>query len=179
MKPYIETYSGREFWFMDPSEDDISIEDIAAALSKICRFTGHTKKFYSVAEHSINVSQLCSPEEALAGLLHDAAETYLGDIASPIKQYLFDYHKWENNILEKIFNKYDLTYPPSYEVKQADAIALKSEAFHLMETRGRGWDIPGDVLFTPKCWTPEQAEENFLAEFTYLRMELLRKKHNE
>ena len=79
------TYTGKEFYPLDPNPADIDIKDIAHALSNCCRFAGHIKSFYSVAQHSVIVSELCEPENALAGLLHDASEAYLSDIARPVK----------------------------------------------------------------------------------------------
>jgi hypothetical protein len=70
----ITTFSDVRFWPLLPNPDDIRIEDIAHALSNQCRFAGHAREFYSVAEHCVRVSQLCRPEEALWGLLHDASE---------------------------------------------------------------------------------------------------------
>src|ERR1035441_1601867 len=82
----ITTFSGVRFWPLIPNPADIRIEDIAHALSNQCRFGGHTREFYSVAEHSVRVSQLCTPENALWGLLHDASEAYLSDVTAPITE---------------------------------------------------------------------------------------------
>ncbi|MEM4379972.1 MAG: hypothetical protein QXL01_04720, partial [Thermoplasmatales archaeon] len=86
MEPWIETYSGKKFDYLAQSELDI--EDIAHALSNLCRFNGHTRVFYSVAEHSVNVSSMVPPELKIAALLHDAAEAYIGDVPSPLKQLI-------------------------------------------------------------------------------------------
>jgi hypothetical protein len=83
---WIQTYSGRQFWPLDPRVEDVHLEDIAHALSNVCRYTGHVREFYSVAEHSVHVSWSCEPEDALWGLLHDASEAYLADMARPVKQ---------------------------------------------------------------------------------------------
>src|SRR4051794_15527189 len=82
---WITTFSRRQFWPLDPHSDEIHIEDIAHSLSQQCRFGGHSRSFYSVAQHSCLVSALCKANDALWGLLHDASEAYLGDIPRPLK----------------------------------------------------------------------------------------------
>jgi len=88
MNAWIQTISGRKFPLAEPDPNQIDIEDIAHALSMLCRFNGHCTQFYSVAEHSMHVSHEISNDLALAGLLHDAAEAYLGDVPSPLKKEL-------------------------------------------------------------------------------------------
>jgi len=99
LEPWIETYTGKKLYFLEPKPEQIDIEDIATALSNECRFGGHTKSFYSVAEHSILVATICPAPLALVGLLHDASEAYLRDIASPIKQYLANYKELEEKLM--------------------------------------------------------------------------------
>src|ERR1039458_2829532 len=82
----IRTYSGLIFWPLNPDPALIRIEDIAHSLAHQCRFGGHSRVFYSVAQHSVRVSEICATEDALWGLLHDASEAYLVDVPAPLKQ---------------------------------------------------------------------------------------------
>ncbi len=81
----MQTFSRTMFYPLDPHPEDVHIVDIAHALANICRFGGHAKRFYSVAQHSVLVSRIVEPEDALHGLMHDAAEAYVGDVVRPIK----------------------------------------------------------------------------------------------
>lgn len=92
---WIQMHSGIAFWPMDPRADEVRLEDIAHSLSLLCRFGGHCSRFYSVAEHSVHVARLCSPEVALWGLLHDASEAYVVDLPRPIKRQLPEYAEIE------------------------------------------------------------------------------------
>jgi 5'-deoxynucleotidase YfbR-like HD superfamily hydrolase len=106
----IKTYSGNQISFTSPSIEDINIEDIAQGLSNLCRFTGQCV-FYTVAEHSIKVAQLVGCVErksALAGLMHDATEAYLGDVSSPLKGMLPDYKIIEDRMWKIIATKFNL-----------------------------------------------------------------------
>lgn len=82
---FILTHTGKQFYPMTPRPEDICIEDIAHALSMICRFTGHVNEFYSVAQHCVIASNLVPDAHALGALLHDASEAYLCDVAKPVK----------------------------------------------------------------------------------------------
>lgn len=149
----IRTFTGRYVDPFDPKPDDIVIEDIAHALSNLCRFGGHTKRFYSVAEHSVLCAMLVPGEHKLAALLHDASEAYLVDIPTPIKNRLPGYVKAEDRLMKVIADKFGFQYPFSAEVKEADRGALALEWKHRVFRVG----LDGA--------TPEEAEDVFLKNY--------------
>lgn len=132
----ILTASGQYVDLLKPQADTIVPIDIATGLSNICRFGGHTSAFYSVAQHCVLVSRLVPAKLALAGLLHDAAEAYVGDVVAPLKQHLTDYKPIEHRIERVIARKFGLAWPWSQEIKHADARALRFEREQLMHRRG-------------------------------------------
>lgn len=174
---WLQTFSGLAFWPLDPRPEEIRIDDIAHALSMQCRFTGHTKRFYSVAEHSVRVSEMCDPQDAMWGLLHDASEAYLSDVARPVKRLpvMAEYREAERQLLSVIVTKYGLSDVEPASVLVADKIILGIEARDLMSPLLPGWEkwlalIPADCrLKLERPWNPEQAEERFLARFEDLR----------
>lgn len=171
LSPWIETFTGKHFHFLDPTYDQIDIRDIAHSLAFTCRYTGHSRRFYSVAEHSVLVSYLAV--EPLAGLLHDASEAYITDIASPIKPHLGNYKELEDKIMGKIAEKYGFQYPLDPDIKDCDSTQLKTEAKHLLKSGGIPWahlyptKRPHGI--TPNCWSPEEAEKKFLERFEEVR----------
>lgn len=127
---FVQTYSGIEFYPLDPKKEEINIIDIAHSLSNLCRFTGHCKNFYSVAQHCVLVSQNVSKENALWGLLHDSSETYINDLARPLKHSpeMTIYREVENNILKIIAEKFNLSFPEPEAIKNVDKVLLVTEA---------------------------------------------------
>ena len=123
----ILTYSGNLIDPFNPDIDKINITDIAVSLSRQCRFGGHLRWFYTVAEHSLRVALKLPDELKLTGLLHDAAEAYLLDLPRPIKNRLPGYKDAENNLLQLIMQKFGGIYPLPPEVIQADEDMLKWE----------------------------------------------------
>jgi len=119
---WIQTYTGRIFYPFDPKPEDIDIEDIAHALSFTCRFGGHSKQYYSVAQHCVHVSMHSSKEHALWGLLHDADETYLTDVPKPIKPGLVGFKAIQESILKAVAERFDLCWPMPAEVKAVDCL---------------------------------------------------------
>ena len=135
---WIQTYTGRQVVPLDFTADDFDIVDIARSLAFTNRFSGHTTRPYSVAQHSLMVSELCDEEHALWGLLHDAAEAYIGDIASPLKSQ-FSYYglpisEVENHILSVIMEMHCLPTVMPACVKLADQMACAAERVALMES---------------------------------------------
>jgi len=120
----IRTYSGHYFDVFDPNPDHLEIIDIAHSLSLLCRFAGHIKSFYSVAEHSIWVSEKVSKQHALQALLHDASEAYLIDLPKPIKDEIPQYLEVEDKLMKVIGKKFGFDYPLCDEVKLYDREAL-------------------------------------------------------
>lgn len=136
---WMQTYSGRVYWPLDPRADEVNILDIAHALGNLCRYTGHTALFYSVAEHSIHVSRLVPPEYAMIGLLHDATEAYVNDIASPLKRHLLNYKEIEEQNWLAIAEHFGLPAEMPPEVKIADNAILLAEQRALMPRPPLPW----------------------------------------
>jgi uncharacterized protein len=165
---WIQTHSGRRFCPTNPNPDAIVIQDIAHALSMQCRFSGHCKHFYSVGQHSVLVSYICDSQDALWGLLHDAAEAYLVDFPRPLKRSgkFQAYIDFENQMQEAICRRFGLplTEPPS--VKKADTALLATEARDLMSPLHSDWRRPTDPLpFLIEPWDHNKAKDRFMKRF--------------
>ena len=124
---WIETYAHKRVDLADPDSAEIDIVDIAHSLAHQCRFAGHTRKHYSVAEHSILVAQITPAPYKLHGLLHDAAEAYLQGITRPLKALLPEYRALEERWEQRIAGHFGLAYPLPDAVKQADMALLAKE----------------------------------------------------
>lgn len=174
---YISTYRNRHIFPLDPDPSDIDIQDIAHALSNNCRWTGHVKSFYSVSQHSVLVSQIVEPENALAGLLHDASEAYLSDIARPVKysEPMEGYREIEARLERVINEKFGLPYPMSVDVKRADDMLLTAEGYYLFnppqqwvldKLAAAGLEKP--MIAPIVCWPPATAKAMFMKRFLEL-----------
>ena len=137
--PKVQLHSGTTFDYANINSMRFDIEDIAHALSNMCRFNGHTKQFYSVAQHSVLVSDLVPEEHALAALLHDAAEAYCGDMVSPLKQLLPVYQSIHNTIEQSLYESVGVQWPVHQCVKDADVKMLATEVRDLMTPHSRHW----------------------------------------
>jgi hypothetical protein len=124
---YIRTSSGKKFYPFNPSPDQIAVEDIATGLANTCRFAGQLPEFYSVARHSIIVSNLVPAGFAMDGLFHDSAEAYLGDLVSPVKKGLPEYKEIEIGVYSSIAEAVGLRKELPAEVKIWDQIVLEDE----------------------------------------------------
>lgn len=158
----ILTLSGHYLNVFDPDPDHICIEDIAHGLSHVPRFAGQTYKFYSVAQHSINVSQRVDLAVKMEGLLHDASEAYLMDIPKPIKKHLPDYIALEDKLMKAIADKFGFPHPTSPEVKEADKLELEFEHQNLRTNKVQRWS---------RCLEPEAAKAIFLRRYELIRKE--------
>ncbi|MBI2566041.1 MAG: phosphohydrolase [Candidatus Schekmanbacteria bacterium] len=167
---WIQTYTGKQFWPLDPRAEHVDIADIAHSLSLQCRFNGHCRSFYSVAEHCVRVSEIVAAEHALWGLLHDAGEAYLADLPRPIKGRLDAYGRLEDRVLAKIAEAFGLSWPIPADVHRADDILLATESRDLMAAPPAPWGLreqPLAATIDPK--PPEDAERAYLERFARLR----------
>jgi uncharacterized protein len=165
---WIETSSGRMVYPLAPHPDQIVFADIAHALSRQCRFNGHINaEHYSVAEHSILVAQLVSPENKLWALLHDASESFLGDMVNPLKIDMPDFREAERRMQEVIYRKYGLEGEMPEEVHRADMVVLANEREVLFNNHDLQWHLPysADPSIAIRCLPPNQAREEFVRKF--------------
>ena len=137
---WIETYTGKKFYPLDPRPEDVDIKDIAHALSLTCRYNGHSKIFFSVAQHSLNCCEMAErmgmiKQVRLLCLLHDAAEAYIGDMTRPLKPMFPGFKEMENKIQKVIYEALGIKEPDRQEkeiVSRIDNIQLVTEARVLM-----------------------------------------------
>ena len=177
-EPLIQTVSGRRINPFAPDPAAIDIGDIAHALANQCRFGGHCRRFYSVAQHSCVVADLAAGRRAdargvLWALLHDAAEAYLGDLPHPVKhnsELGRIYRDAEDALQAAILQRFDLPPTPPPVVAGIDRAVLAAERRALMVP---AWDWPelagvaaAEVTIDP--WSPEQAVREFLERYDRL-----------
>lgn len=171
------TSTGVEVNMLKFSAKDVSLEDIAHGLSNICRYSGQCKTFYSVAEHSVHVSKFvedlysaATPGLIKAAFLHDAAESYIGDVTTPLKQLCPGYkiieHKFETAIIDRFKIPIGFSHPV---IRHCDTGMYHIEAQVLMPDRDRPNSGSFDRMFDyqdklPRisCFPPEQAKKFFL-----------------
>jgi hypothetical protein len=176
--PYLQTVSGRWVNPFDPDPDQLDAGDIARALANQCRFGGHSRVFYSVAQHSVIVSRLVEErggdvEEVFAALMHDASEAYLGDMPHPLNHRSplgAAFRETEAPLEQAIRDRFGIK-PGVAEIKHADRAllaterrAFSAETWHWPELEGVE---PLDLELS--AWSPEQAADEFAERYAELQ----------
>ncbi len=168
-KGWITTYTGRRVWPLDPHPDDVCLLDIAHALAHLCRFTGHVREFYSVAEHCVRASFVTPQTDSLWALLHDAGEAYLLDLARPVKHLpeLAAYREAEARWEEAIATRFGLEMPIPLSVKVVDGLLLRTEQRDLtLASEWRNYEVLPTRI---EPWaTPKLARWSYLVRFREL-----------
>jgi len=169
---WIQTYTGKQFFPLEPRHEDVEIVDIAHALSNLCRYGGHTNWFYSVAQHCVHVSEVVPPEFALYGLLHDASEAYLIDVPRPLKhsEGMEAYRAAEARLETLIYERFGLDPAVPDCIKTADNQLLRTEQRDLMKPAAAAWqDLRvGALDFRIIPLNPQGAKEIYLNRFHVL-----------
>jgi hypothetical protein len=163
----IQTATGKAFDIVTPSADMIDLTDLAVSIGHICRYNGHVPSFYSVAEHSVRVSRWLAhrgwpPEMQLTGLLHDAAEAYVGDMVRPMKRHpeFGPLHQQiEDRVAEVLHGVLGGIYPHPQPVHDADRAIYDWEVANIRTGIETGWD-------------PDFSRRMFLAEYEHLKRKL-------
>jgi hypothetical protein len=145
---WMQTHSGIKFDFLyQPSWSEvIEVEDVAHALSMLCRYTGHSKRFYSVAEHVVRGAWelkklLVDPDLIYAFLHHDDTEAYVGDVSRPLKSLLPTYVTLEKQIAIAVETAFDVPAGFHDRVKDVDNAMLGAEARVLMSRPPQDWGL--------------------------------------
>lgn len=141
---WMQTHSGKRFYPESPRAEDIYPEDIAHALSMLCRYGGHIDRFYSVAEHCVLVSEGVSEKNAIYGLLHDATEAYVVDVPRPVKRILGNYNELEKKVWFTICERFGIDPEVPAEIIEADTRILLTERERLFKNAEVGaWSMDG------------------------------------
>jgi 5'-deoxynucleotidase YfbR-like HD superfamily hydrolase len=172
-KAWISTYTGKKFFLLHPRLKDIDIRDIAHALSQQCRWTGHTKHHYSIAQHSYYCSFLVPEGDALDALMHDASEAFMGDMNRPLKHFTSAgpaYRAQEAVVQNAIAVRFGMRLVEPESVHIADNLMLYAEKKQLIRSKFREAQRWGRGAANVKItrWTPEKAERMFLKRFREL-----------
>lgn len=171
---YIRTFTGKKFYFDRPEDNEYDIRDIAHALSMNCRWTGHVKKFFSVAQHSVLASWLVPREHTMSALLHDATEAYLHDMPSPLKWHLKEHGFTILSTLEKridaaIFKAFDLPYPRDPAIKGVDLRLLATESRDFMPEGEERLHMIEPYPWSISSWSCKVAERQFLSAYDFAK----------
>lgn len=169
----IRLYSGTYFDFSNPQPQAIDIKDISAALSKACRFGGHTTEFYSVAEHSVLCARRGLQETgdftfALKLLLHDGTEAYSGDMVKPLKNLLPQYSEIEKKIERAIGHAFDIDFDVDHDkIKEIDIALFELERKVVFKKRGFfDWLLWRNEI---NFWKPDKAQREFMSLYEHIQ----------
>lgn len=167
---WIQTFTGKAFYPLDARPEEIDIRDIAHALSMQCRYGGHTRFFYSVAEHCLHLSYMVPPDVALEALMHDAAEAYLVDVPRPVKKALLEYRTIEAGLERVIASALGLRYPWPDIVMDHDTRILTDERRQIMRDPPIPWSSDTEPLGVRIYgFAPQRAESEFLRRYEQLK----------
>ena len=169
--PTILLQSGRYFSYERPDLCEMSLEDIARGLANTCRFAGQSPRFYSVAEHSVYVSQIVPDAMAWDGLMHDAAEAFICDMPKPLKVMLPDYKEVEKRVEKAVASAFGLNDPMPPEIKYADVQMLRAEQMQVMRNND-AWEWTFNYPcpeVTIACLSPDAAFDLFMTRAAALR----------
>ena len=163
LQGWIETFKGHKFFVENPRPEDIDIHDIAHPLSNICRYNGHAKFFYSVAQHCCLLHDIIPEKGKKAILFHDASEAYICDIPSPIKPLLINYYALEKKIQDVIEKKFNVVDYDHELIKEYDNRILADEHLALFPNSPHKWAKIWEPLGVwIDIWSPRRAEREFL-----------------
>ena len=171
---WISLLSGAKFNYNRPEESDVTIDDIATALSNICRFSGHLPYFYSVAQHLVNTSRIVDDEFAFDALMHDTAEAFTNDLPTPLKWALPIFKDLEISIESAMAKRFGFNFPYHPLVKEADTHMLILEKTYVKGDTSvwphyEGIEVDHLVdLVDLKGWQPIRAKREFLERFEEL-----------
>lgn len=170
---WMQTVSGKAFWPIDPRPEELDIDDIAHALSMMCRYGGHVSKFYSVAEHSVLMAMkardLFDKQTAKVALMHDATEAYLSDVIRPVKAHLGNYLGIEDRLWRVIAERFGLPTVIPHAVHYLDNAILVDEMRALHVAPPMPWNISTEGLDVEIVgWSPKEAKQNFLCMYEML-----------
>lgn len=161
---YIKTLNNNIFDYKNIKENKVDIKEIAAVLSKIPRWLGHTEKFYSVAQHCCWCYDNTQGNK-LEALMHDASEAYVGDCPTPLKALLPNYKKIEAHISVLLSNKFKFNYPYSKETHDIDSYALEYERHFIRNLDKNYKPLEKKPFIVIDYWSPKKAEKEFLKRF--------------
>ena len=169
----MQTSTGKRFNPLKPDPESIDIEDIARALSKLCRYGGHCLTFYSVAEHSVLLARKAKSTLQLQALLHDASEAYINDLIRPVKMNLPEFQMIEDRLMKVIAHKFGFHWPLDPEIKRMDTAICTDERnqnMAFMDVSPTNWGNTEPALGVRiLCLSPDDAYKQFMLTYELVR----------